>query len=131
MEEWKLIGHSHQIADTGDYDECYEITNGKVSIFTQDDDEDALQPIVKALNESGCKFYLDDSAQFELNLEKEETKKLRLKNESLKEKLQVAPMWVETMECPKCHSKNIKWYLSSTKECKDCGEVFRAEELIM
>lgn len=38
--------------------------------------------------------------------------------------------WVEVFECPKCHSTNIKWHLSSTKECKDCGEVFRAEELI-
>jgi len=38
--------------------------------------------------------------------------------------------WVETIECPKCKSKNIKWHLSSTKECKDCKEVFRAEELI-
>ena len=28
--EWKLIGHSYQIADTGDYDGHYEITDGKI-----------------------------------------------------------------------------------------------------
>lgn len=25
--DWELKGHSHQIADTGDYDGYYEITN--------------------------------------------------------------------------------------------------------
>lgn len=59
--EWKLIGHSYQIADTGDYDGYYELTNGKVSILTQYDDEEALRPIIDALNNSGCKFYVDDS----------------------------------------------------------------------
>jgi len=38
--------------------------------------------------------------------------------------------WVENKECTKCKSKNMKWHLSSTKECKDCGNIFRAEELI-
>ncbi len=31
---WELKGHSHQIADTGDYDGHYEITNGKISLLT-------------------------------------------------------------------------------------------------
>lgn len=74
--DWKLIAHSHQIADTGDYDGCYEITNGKVSIFTKDDDDEVLEPVVKALNESGCKFYLDDSAEFEAHILREENKRL-------------------------------------------------------
>ena len=76
MESYKLIGHSHQIADTGDYDGCYEITNGKLSLFTKDDDEEALEPIVKALNESECDFYIGDSAEFEAHILKEENKKL-------------------------------------------------------
>ena len=38
--------------------------------------------------------------------------------------------WVEAKECPKCGSGDIKWHLSATKECKDCGNVFRAEELM-
>jgi hypothetical protein len=81
MSEWKLIGHSHQIADTGDYDGCYEITNGKVSLYTKDDDEDALNAVVKALNDSDCKFFLDDSDKFELYMEKMENERLRSKLE--------------------------------------------------
>jgi hypothetical protein len=38
---WELKGHSHQIADTGDYDGYYEITNGKISLLTKDDDDEA------------------------------------------------------------------------------------------
>jgi len=74
---WKLVGHSHQIADTGDYDGYYEITNGSVSIYTLDDDDDALELVVKALNESGCKFYLDDSTEFDLHILREENKRLQ------------------------------------------------------
>lgn len=77
MNEWQLIGHSYQIADTGDYDGCYEITDGSVSIYSKDDDDEALQPIVDALNESGCKFYLDDSDAFENHLLKIEIAELR------------------------------------------------------
>ena len=39
-------------------------------------------------------------------------------------------VWIEVNECPQCKSKNIKWHLSATKECKDCSNVFRAEILI-
>lgn len=38
--------------------------------------------------------------------------------------------WVKITACPACKSENIKWHLSSTKECKECGNVFRAEELV-
>lgn len=74
---WKLKGHSHQIADTGDYDGCYEITNGKISLLTKDDDDEALQPIVDALNDSGCKFYQDDWFEFENKRLKEEISRLK------------------------------------------------------
>lgn len=74
--KFKLISHEHQIADTGDYDGGYEISNGKVSIFTNDDDDEALGKIVKALNESKCKFYLDDSDAFEAKIITEENKRL-------------------------------------------------------
>lgn len=76
-EEWKLIGHSYQIADTGDYDGCYEITDGKISIRTNYDDDEALQPIVNALNSSGCSFWQDDAAEFENRLFRDEIKELR------------------------------------------------------
>ena len=74
---WELKGHSHQIADTGDYDGYYEITNGKISLLTKDDDDEALQPIVDALNDSGCKFYQDDWFEFENKMLKEEISRLK------------------------------------------------------
>ncbi len=67
--EFKVVPHFHQIADTGDYDGCYEITNGDISFFTKDDLEED-ETFVKALNESGCEFYSEDSVEFELQLEK-------------------------------------------------------------
>lgn len=38
--------------------------------------------------------------------------------------------WVENKKCPECGSENIGWYLSSTKQCKECKNIFRAEVLI-
>lgn len=73
--DWKIVAHSHQIADTGDYGGCYELTNGKISIYTQDDG-DELQSIIDVLNESEYDFYLDDSAEFELHILKEENRLL-------------------------------------------------------
>lgn len=74
--EWKIVIHNSQIADTGDYDGCYELTNGKVSIYTQDAEDDNLQSIVDTLNNSSCDFYLDESAEFELHVLKEENRLL-------------------------------------------------------
>lgn len=74
--EWELIGHSYQIADIGYYDGHYEITNGKICILTKDDDDESLQPVVDALNDSGCKFYQDDFIDFENRMLKEEIKRL-------------------------------------------------------
>lgn len=65
---WKLRSTSYQIADTGDYDGHYEITNEKVSIFSKDDDDEALQKVVDAFNNSGCDFYLDDSDKVQIHL---------------------------------------------------------------
>jgi len=136
MEDWKLVGHSHQIADTGDYDGYYEITNGKVSFLTNSDDEEALFPIVKALNDSGCNFYLDDAKEIELYLLKKEHAELKSEHEKLKisdNSVYIQPTfndYAEVNECTKCNSKNIRWFLSSTKKCEDCGEVFRAEKIV-
>jgi hypothetical protein len=67
--EWKLIGHSHAIADTGDYSGEWEITDGHTSFFNHSDenDEEEMQVIVDALNavhgyfytnfENDCDFY--------------------------------------------------------------------------
>lgn len=71
---WELIGHSFQIGDTGDYDGHYELTNGKVSIISEDDEEDQLQEIVDALNKSGCKFRSDYKLENEVDYLKSQLK---------------------------------------------------------
>ena len=58
--KWEFKSHSHQIADTGDYDGYYEISNGDITLVTRDDFEDAerqLKTAVAALNRWGIKFY--------------------------------------------------------------------------
>lgn len=77
-QEWKLVGHNHQIADTGDYDGCYELTNGKISIYTKDDDDDSLKEIAVFLNRYDIDFFLDDSDKelnFYLNMQLDELRK--------------------------------------------------------
>ena len=97
-QNWKLVGHSHQIADTGDYDGCWEITNGKVSIFSKDDDEDVLMPIIRALNDSEASFYLDDAAEFELHLEKQTTERLKKHIETLAEPLKLVMHYIHDLQ---------------------------------
>lgn len=48
---WRIVEHFGQIADTGDYDGRYEITNGKLRIFTKGDDDSGLEQLVNVLNE--------------------------------------------------------------------------------
>jgi archaellum component FlaC len=66
IKPFKLIGHNRQIADTGDYDGCYEITNGKISIFTKDDNDEGLEKLIASFNETESDFYLDDSWHWEI-----------------------------------------------------------------
>lgn len=73
-EKWELIGHSFQIGDTGDYDGHYELTNGKVSIISEDDEEDQLQEIVDVLNKSGCTFRSDYKLENEVDYLKSQLK---------------------------------------------------------
>lgn len=82
--EWKLKGNSFQIADTGDYDGNYEITNGVISIYTNDDDDESLQLVVDALNNSGCKFYQDDLMECENFFLKKDNTILRDKLKKIK-----------------------------------------------
>lgn len=61
---FEVRSHTHAIGDTGDYDGFWEITNGKISLCTTDDEDDTeevLGRIVKVINDSGIKFFLDDS----------------------------------------------------------------------
>lgn len=72
---WRYEEHFHRIPMSDDYDGHYEVTNGDISLCTNDDPEDitetenTLQRVAKALNESGCKFYVNTAA--ELNLHNE------------------------------------------------------------
>ncbi len=76
---YEVKAYSHQISDTGDYDGHWEITNGKVTLFTKDDpDDEVLQKVADALNESGCEFYLDDSDAFLRHHFEKENKELNL-----------------------------------------------------
>lgn len=72
MSEWKLVGCGGPIADTGDYDGHWEISNGKVLLLSDDDDDEPLQAVVDALNKGGVTIRLDDSNEFVLWHEKEE-----------------------------------------------------------
>ena len=86
-EKFILVPHTHQIADTGDYDGCYEITNGDVSLFTNDDDDVVLERIVEALNDSDCRFFLDEADKIDNFLLKELLKDKEQEIKELKEKL--------------------------------------------
>jgi hypothetical protein len=111
---WELKGHSHQIADTGDYDGYYEITNGKISLLTKDDDDEALQPIVDALNDSGCEFYQDDWLEFENKMLKEEISRLKFRIDN-------AVGQSEQLVCPICSSENVDAEFNHYNFCRDCN----------
>jgi hypothetical protein len=113
--KWELKGHSHQIADTGDYDGYYEITNGKISLLTKDDDDEALQPVVDALNNSGCKFYQDDWIEFENKMLKEEISRLKFMiNNGL-------GFYKEDNTMAQCNFFEPSSNTSSATKCKWCG----------
>ncbi len=82
--KWELKGHSYQIADTGDYDGHWEITDGKIQLFTKDDDDESLGEIVKVLNHYDIDFYVSDEVEFENHLLKQEIKQLKCAHPSIK-----------------------------------------------
>lgn len=70
--EYKEIHHS---TGCGDYDGHYEITDGRISLCTNDDPEDitdtenSLQQIARLLNETGCKFYSNNALELEQHID--------------------------------------------------------------
>lgn len=71
--EVKLVGGG-AIGETGDYDDAYwELTDGKLSIFTIDDDqsdeteEKQFFALVDALNATRARFWVDESWMLELS----------------------------------------------------------------
>lgn len=82
---WKVIAHSYQIADTGDYEGHFEITNGKISLFTNDESDDSdetedkpYQKVIDALNATNSKFWIDDSWMVELSHYRQSAEELRI-----------------------------------------------------
>lgn len=76
--KWEVKVHNYPIADTGDYDGYFEITNGSISIATRDDiNEDLLWIICNRLNDADCDFIMEDFVQYENYLLKEDIKDYR------------------------------------------------------
>lgn len=108
--KWELKSHSWQIADTGDYDGYWEITDGKTSICTKDDPNDErLEDIVKVLNATQCKFYTNNDTelnqQLEIYLLKDENAILRAKCDKMEQALKKARPWIEANT--KCVAQDI------------------------
>lgn len=88
---WEYKEHFHAIGMTGDYDGHYEVTNGDISLCTNDDPEDitetenTLQRVAKSLNESECKFYCNTTTEHKLHIENME---LRYKIDDLRDQAQ-------------------------------------------
>lgn len=72
---WRYEECFSRIPMSEDYDGHYEVTNGDISLCTNDDPEDitetenSLQLVAKALNESGCKFYVNTASEHKLHIE--------------------------------------------------------------
>jgi len=75
---WELKAHNNQIADTGDYDGVYELTDGVISLVCREDvcGEDAARATA-ALNELDVNWenWKHENLNFELHLEKDNTKR--------------------------------------------------------
>jgi hypothetical protein len=99
--KWEVKSHSHQIADTGDYDGYHELTNGVISLGTKEDDEETvviLQELATQLNNVGINLFdckADDLA-IDNHLIKEENEQLRQENSRLKQAQQA--VWVKATE---------------------------------
>ena len=80
--KWEFKCHNYQIADTGDYDGYFELTNGIISLCSIDDDEDTerfLQKAANLLNKVGINLYESnyEGVQIDNYLLKDENKELR------------------------------------------------------
>lgn len=80
--EWKLITRTHAIADTGDYDYHYELTNGDIVLITRDEVDSEIggdfDIAVKLFNDCDYKWenWKQDDLQFQLYIEKTENEKI-------------------------------------------------------
>jgi hypothetical protein len=106
--KWEVKSHSYQIADTGDYDGYWEITNGKDSLITKEDYEDIekdLQAVVDLLNNTYANFTVDRGNEAALDAE---NKLLRQEMEDMK-KAQTGPRWVKAVDRLPGWAKFVEW----------------------
>jgi hypothetical protein len=72
--KWEYRENFHSTG-CGDYDGCYEVTDGNIFLCTNDDPEDvtetenSLQQIARLMNESGCKFYSNNVLELNQHIE--------------------------------------------------------------
>jgi hypothetical protein len=96
---WEFKAHSYQIADTGDYDGHYELTNGDITLLTKDDDDETERLLRMAahflnkvvINLSDAKV---DDLSFQLHLLELEKKQLQERVKEL-EAAQTGAVWVK------------------------------------
>ncbi len=72
-DKWRIEGHSHAIADTGDYDGHWQLTNGKISLTTKEDaDDDEFEKLVAVLNETDFEWQCEncDDKDFHIHMGK-------------------------------------------------------------
>jgi flagellar biosynthesis/type III secretory pathway protein FliH len=70
--KWEVKSNSYQIADTGDYDGYWEVTNGEIKICTKDDGNDMeviLKEVAALLNKTEISFYIDNPKEVDLHFE--------------------------------------------------------------
>lgn len=109
---WEYKEHFHAIGMTGDYDGYYEVTNGNISLCTNDDPEDitetenTLQRVANALNESGCKFYCNTTTEHKLHVENME---LRYKIDDLRDQAQAMADALEKALAPNYRNDKGYW----------------------
>lgn len=100
--KWEFKTHSYQIADTGDYDGHYELTNGDITLWTKDDDEETerfLRLAAHFLNKVGINLSdaKVDDLSYQVYLLELEKKQLQERVKELEDK-PAGAVWVKASE---------------------------------
>lgn len=100
--KWEFKTHSYQIADTGDYDGHYELTNGDITLWTKDDDEETerfLRLAAHFLNKVGINLSdaKVDDLSYQVYLLELEKKQLQERVKELEDK-PAGAVWVKASD---------------------------------
>jgi hypothetical protein len=74
---WKLIHHTILGGEIDSMESYYQITDGKISIISYDDDKQALKGVVEALNASDCSFFQDYTLEIENKMLRDDVEYLK------------------------------------------------------